>query len=33
MDPFIAAALGAMGFACPSATPNRSAAAILVANP
>jgi hypothetical protein len=33
MDPFVAAALGSMGFACPSNTPNRStAAAIMVAN-
>ena len=32
MDPFVAAALGSMGFACPSNTPNRSAAAKMVAN-
>jgi hypothetical protein len=33
MDPFVAAALNSMGFACPSNTPNRSPAAKMVANP
>jgi hypothetical protein len=32
MDPFVAAALGSVGFACLSNTSNRSAAAIMVVN-